>query len=182
MLTRKLFFKKDLHTRRILRQIFSVQFFRHRAVVRFDVRKPWTLDEWFSFLSEIWAKNNKFVLFQASDTISIPKESHGAIIGKGATRVREIEGQTATKIHFPPQNSQEENISIVGTREGIAHAKHRLEVIAAEIAKMAYERIDVPKVGVVTCYLVCLMHFYWIFVGEHQISEVRRGQLGQLNC
>jgi predicted RNA-binding protein YlqC (UPF0109 family) len=82
---------------------------------------------------------------QVEHRIIVPKEFHGAILGKGASRLRELESETATKISVPPQNSQEETIRISGPREGIESAKHKLEVIAAEQAKIGFERIKVPK-------------------------------------
>ena len=90
--------------------------------------------------------SNQIVL-QAKETIHIPKEFYGAIKGKGSTKQRDLEEQTATKLMFPPPSSQDEHISIEGTREGIAHAKHRLEIIVAELAKKATEKFSVPKVS-----------------------------------
>ena len=67
-------------------------------------------------------------------------------------RQREIEEQTATKLIFPPPGSPDENISIEGTREGIAHAKHKLEIIVAELAKKATEKFCIPKVCTVDLF------------------------------
>lgn len=82
---------------------------------------------------------------QTSTQLKIPQEHHGSILGKQGTRLREIETNSATKIQVPRPNENSDIIEISGTREGIEKARHELKVISDELSKMAFERLDVPK-------------------------------------
>lgn len=83
---------------------------------------------------------------QASTTISIPKEYHRFILGKGGNKLKELEKNTATKISIPPTADSSDKIVITGTKEGIEKAVHEIRVTSDEQSKQAYERLEVPKI------------------------------------
>lgn len=83
---------------------------------------------------------------QASKQISIPVDHHKVILGKAGTRLRELEKQTATKIHVPNINENSEIITITGTKEGIEKAEHEIRVWSEEQSRKAIERVSVPKI------------------------------------
>lgn len=94
------------------------------------------------------AKREILVHFQtqANITINIPKEHHRFLLGKGGTKLQELERTTATKIVIPKANEQSDCITIAGNKDGIEKALHELRIISDEQSKQAYERIDVPKI------------------------------------
>lgn len=79
---------------------------------------------------------------QASIEMVIPKEHHKFILGKGGKKLQELELQSATKITIPRDS---EIIRIVGTKEGIDRARHEMQLISDEQAKLAFERLNIPK-------------------------------------
>jgi len=83
---------------------------------------------------------------QASSNIQIPKEHHRCILGKAATRLKELEKTTATKISVPPQSDPSETITVTGPREGIEKAILEIQIISDEQAKKAFEKIIIPRV------------------------------------
>merc|ERR1719244_2010342 len=80
---------------------------------------------------------------QASIEMVIPKEHHKFILGKGGKKLQELELQSATKITIPRDS---EIIRIVGTKEGIDRARHEMQIISDEQAKLAFERLNIPKI------------------------------------
>ncbi|XP_014294647.1 vigilin [Halyomorpha halys] len=83
---------------------------------------------------------------QAMQRLSIPKEHHRLILGKSGARLKEIEKITSTKIHVPLIIDPSEEITVVGTKEGVDKAIHEIQVISDEQSKKAFERISIPKV------------------------------------
>ncbi|CAG9585451.1 unnamed protein product [Danaus chrysippus] len=83
---------------------------------------------------------------QASKQISIPKEHHRWILGKGGLKLKELEKMTATKISVPGIADNSEVITITGTKEGIEKAEHEIRVCSEEQSRKALERIVVPKI------------------------------------
>lgn len=83
---------------------------------------------------------------QASITISIPKEHHRFILGPKGNRLKELELSTATKINIPRLEDNDNNIKIIGTKEGLEKARHELQLISDEQARLAFERLAIPKV------------------------------------
>lgn len=79
---------------------------------------------------------------QASIEMVIPKEHHKFILGKGGKKLQELELNSATKITIPRDS---EIIRIVGTKEGIDRARHEMQLISDEQAKLAFERLNIPK-------------------------------------
>ncbi|XP_052832875.1 vigilin [Octopus bimaculoides] len=82
---------------------------------------------------------------QASYTIKIPKEHHRFILGKNGKKLQELELNTATKIIIPRADNTD-IIRIVGTKEGVEKARHEIQCTSDEQAKLAFERIPVPKI------------------------------------
>ena len=67
--------------------------------------------------------------------IPIPKEHHRFIIGKGGSKLKELENLTATKINIPNPGDISDFIHIVGPREGIERARHEIQLISEEQVK-----------------------------------------------
>ncbi|XP_076803941.1 vigilin-like isoform X2 [Clavelina lepadiformis] len=82
---------------------------------------------------------------QARITINIPKDHHRVILGKSGSRLQKLELETATKINIPRSEDQNTAINIVGTQEGIHKAKHEIQLISDEQAKLAMERLQIEK-------------------------------------
>lgn len=81
----------------------------------------------------------------ATQTIQIPKEHHGYILGKNGTRLKELESSTDTKIHFPNINDASNDIVIVGMKDSIEKAVHEIQLISDKRSKEAYEKLDIPR-------------------------------------
>lgn len=79
---------------------------------------------------------------QASIEMVIPKEHHRYILGKGGKKLQDLELTSQTRITIPRDS---EIIRIVGTKEGIDRAKHEMQLISDEQAKLAFERLNIPK-------------------------------------
>lgn len=79
---------------------------------------------------------------QASIEMQIPKDHHRYILGKGGKKLQELELNSQTRITIPRDS---EIIRIVGTKEGIDRAKHEMQLISDEQAKLAFERLNIPK-------------------------------------
>ncbi len=65
-----------------------------------------------------------------NDSIFVPAEAVGMIIGKGGETIREIQTQTACKINVSPTpgaNENEREIGLIGSREAIEQAKVAIE-------------------------------------------------------
>lgn len=83
---------------------------------------------------------------QARVGIHIPKEHHKYILGPKGSRLEQLELQTATKVTIPRVEENSDTITIVGTREGIEKAQHEIQLISDEQSKLAFERINIPKI------------------------------------
>jgi len=83
---------------------------------------------------------------QTTQTLSIPKEHHRFILGKGGERLQKIEADTATKINMPKVNEETTQITITGPRDGIELAIHRINEVSNEQGSKAYEVLEVSKV------------------------------------
>jgi len=81
---------------------------------------------------------------QASVELDIPRDHHRFILGKGGQRLQQLELQTSTKITLPRNGST--IIRIVGSREGIDRARHEIQLISDEQAKLAFERLIIEHV------------------------------------
>jgi len=83
---------------------------------------------------------------QTSQTLSIPKEHHRFILGKGGERLMKLETDTATKISIPKANEETDLITITGPKDGIELAILRINDVSMEQGSKAYEVLVVPKV------------------------------------
>lgn len=82
---------------------------------------------------------------QAHDQVKIPKEHHRFILGPKGKRLADLELKTATKITIPRTEENSELVTITGTRDGIERARHEIQLISDEQAKLAFERLPIPK-------------------------------------
>jgi far upstream element-binding protein len=81
---------------------------------------------------------------KASDSIFVPSEAVGMIIGKGGETIKDIQSTTGCKINVSPKSGPDEierEIGLVGSRDAIAAAKRAIQV----------------KVDAVVCFFVTLM-------------------------
>ena len=69
---------------------------------------------------------------QTSQTLSIPKEHHRFILGKGGERLQKLETDTATKISIPKANEDTDLITITGPKDGIELAILRINDVSME--------------------------------------------------
>jgi len=80
---------------------------------------------------------------QASIEMLIPKDHHRYILGKGGKKLQDLELMSQTRITIPRDS---EIVRIVGTKEGIDRARHEMQLISDEQAKLAFERLNIPKI------------------------------------
>jgi len=78
--------------------------------------------------------------------INIPKEHHRFILGPKGSRLQKLELDTATKIQMPRTDEASDAIILTGTKEGVEKARHEIQLISDEQAKLAMERLPIPKV------------------------------------
>jgi len=83
---------------------------------------------------------------QASLQIAVPKDHHRYILGRGGTKLQELEQKTATKISLPKATDKEnDKITISGPKEGIDKAIFEIRNISDEQSKQSYEVLEIPK-------------------------------------
>ena len=70
--------------------------------------------------------------------MNIPKEHHRIILGKAGTRLQKLELDTATKISIPRSEDKSNEITIVGTQEGVHKARHEIQLISDEQARIIF--------------------------------------------
>ncbi|CAC5382186.1 Vigilin [Mytilus coruscus] len=83
---------------------------------------------------------------QAQLGLKIPREHHRYILGKSGKKLQELELSTSTKISIPKPDEGSDLIRITGTKEGIERARHEIQCTSDEQAKLAFERLPVPKI------------------------------------
>ena len=76
-----------------------------------------------------------FLKTKASSTISIPKEHHRFILGRGGSNLQELETRTATQISIPKATDNTDKITITGPKEGIEKALHEIQLISDRQSK-----------------------------------------------
>lgn len=98
--------------------------------------------------SVLKARRDLLAQFQtkASSTITIPKEHHRFILGRGGTNLQELETRTATQISIPKVNDNVDKITISGPKDGIETAMHEIQLISDVQSKQAYEVLPVLKI------------------------------------
>lgn len=80
---------------------------------------------------------------EASINVPIPKEHHRFILGKSGKKLKDLELSTTTKISVPRSEVNSDLIRILGTRENIDKARHEIQIISDEQAKLAFERLEI---------------------------------------
>jgi len=117
------------------------------ATIEVSVNKDQCLTVMISGKREQTAEARRLVVgglqTQASIDMVIPKDHHRYILGKGGKKLQELELETQTRITIPRDS---ETIKIVGTKEGIDIARHKMQLISDEQAKLAFERLNIPKI------------------------------------
>jgi len=83
---------------------------------------------------------------QASQSIAVPKDHHRYILGRGGTKLQELEQKTATKISLPKVSDNSDKITVSGPKEGIDKAIHEIRIISDEQSKQSYEVLSIPKI------------------------------------
>merc|ERR1739844_703734 len=98
--------------------------------------------------SVLKARRDLLAQFQtkASSTITIPKEHHRYILGRGGTNLQDLETRTATQISIPKANDNTDKITITGPKDGIEKAVHEIQLISDVQSKQAYEVLPVLKI------------------------------------
>ena len=77
---------------------------------------------------------------------TVPKDHHRYILGRGGSKLQELEQKTATKISLPKANDNSDKITISGPKEGIDKAIHEIRIISDEQSKQSYEVLSIPKI------------------------------------
>uniref|UniRef100_A0A5S6Q752 K Homology domain-containing protein n=1 Tax=Trichuris muris TaxID=70415 RepID=A0A5S6Q752_TRIMR len=83
---------------------------------------------------------------QANRELHIPKQYHRALIGKEGRRLQELEKDTDCRILVPNRDSLSEMVKVIGPREGIEKAIHRVQAFVDEQSKMASDHLVIPKI------------------------------------
>merc|ERR1711970_1111755 len=80
-------------------------------------------------------------------TFHLPTDvDHRHLLGKGGTKLQEMEKNTATKITIPKPGDNSDVVTIAGAKEGIEKAMHEIQIVSDEQSKQAFERLEVPKI------------------------------------
>jgi hypothetical protein len=67
------------------------------------------------------------------------------LIGKEGKRLRELECESDCRIIIPGRDNQSDIIKIIGPKEGIDKALHRIQLISDEQSKLAQEHMVIPR-------------------------------------
>ena len=81
---------------------------------------------------EVYKRRALLFQTQTQQTVTIPKEHHRFILGKGGERLQRLESETATKISLPKANEDGNEITITGPRDGIEMAIHKINEVSFE--------------------------------------------------
>jgi len=95
------------------------------------------------------ARRDLFAQFQTQQvqTLSVPKEHHRYILGRGGTKLKELEQRTSTNISMPKvTDTGNDTISISGPKDGIEKAMHEISLISDQQSKQAYEVLPILKI------------------------------------
>lgn len=82
---------------------------------------------------------------QSNKQMQVPKDMHRIVLGRGGSRLKELEASTGTKISLPNLNDDSEVVTITGAREGIEKAEHELKLIVADQSKKCQDTVKIPK-------------------------------------
>ena len=67
-------------------------------------------------------------------------------MGRGGSKLQELEVKTATKIQIPKAGEASDKITVSGPKEGIDKALHEIQIISDEQSKQSYEVLNIPKI------------------------------------
>ncbi|XP_012272523.1 vigilin [Orussus abietinus] len=76
--------------------------------------------------------------------VSIFKQFHKFVIGKGGANIRKIREETQTKIELPAEGEKSDVITIIGKKENVEEAKERIQSIQEELANVVIDEIVIP--------------------------------------
>ncbi len=99
-----------------------------------------------SVVAQITAAIEKFVIDQknqTTDTVNVPPEKHGQLIGQRGEAKRNLEQQFNVSMEIPKKGSDRTDIKITGVQEDVAKAKAHLAALAEQ--RKEGETIDMPK-------------------------------------
>jgi rRNA processing protein Krr1/Pno1 len=99
-----------------------------------------------SVVAQVVAAIEKFVLDQenqTTDTVDVPPEKHGQLIGQRGEAKRKLEQQFNVSMEIPKKGSDRTSITITGVQEDVAKAKEYLAALAVQ--NKEGETIDIPK-------------------------------------
>lgn len=97
-------------------------------------------------MAQVTAAIEKFVHDQenqTTDTIEVPPEKHGQLIGQRGEAKRNLEQQFNVTIEIPKKGSDRKDVKIVGAQQDVAKAKEHLAALADD--RKRGDTIDVPK-------------------------------------
>ncbi|KRY35703.1 Vigilin [Trichinella spiralis] len=83
---------------------------------------------------------------QANRELRIPKQYHRMLIGKEGRRLHLLEKETDCRIVVPHRNNSSDVIKVIGPREGIEKAIHKIQIFVDEQSKLASENLIIPKI------------------------------------
>ncbi|CAH1957707.1 unnamed protein product [Acanthoscelides obtectus] len=76
--------------------------------------------------------------------LTIFKQFHKFIIGKGGANIRKIREETNTKIDLPAEGDKNDRIKITGKRENVEDACEKIRQIQQELESIVTEEITIP--------------------------------------
>jgi len=79
------------------------------------------------------------------ERVSIYKQHHKFIIGKGGVNIRKIRDETNTRIDLPDESSESSEIVITGRKEDVLAARDRIQKIQNELDNIVQKDINVPN-------------------------------------
>uniref|UniRef100_A0A915KBY2 K Homology domain-containing protein n=1 Tax=Romanomermis culicivorax TaxID=13658 RepID=A0A915KBY2_ROMCU len=83
---------------------------------------------------------------QCHREIRIPKDHYKILIGREGKNLQALEKETDCRIMIPNRDTPSEMIKIIGPKEGIEKAIHKIQLISDEQSKLAQEHLTIPKV------------------------------------
>ena len=87
---------------------------------------------------------------QGEIQLPIPREHYKYILGKGGLKLKNLELQSTAKIHI---SKETDLITITGTKEGIAMAKHEIQIISDQ-------QVSSLQIFLLVGTGICLVLFY----------------------
>nr|CAI5828480.1 unnamed protein product [Callosobruchus analis] len=78
------------------------------------------------------------------EELTIFKQFHKFIIGKGGANIRKIREETDTKIELPAEGDKNDKIKITGKRENVEEACEKIRQIQQELESIVTEEITIP--------------------------------------